>query len=330
MPPRAGGRQMRRNSGPAVRPAASCQRRSARTGQSAVVPSGRATVTPLPARSPLESGRVRRSPRAAGSRCSRRIAASSARRSAPAKPTSSSARSRRPGRSSPIGARISRSTPTAAASFFAGNAPRWAGVAADAGHGLADHRLGGRHRAAGEVVQIADRGAAQVDGADRKAALALGGEEGHDVGGAGGQAGQRMARRTRRTRRRPRRGRRGACCPPWPAARSRPRWRARSPACRRTAGSATVMLRSNQRRTWAGGAPSGAGAATARAGRGAGAASGASLVATGAASAASLMLMSRAPGGFQPVLGGSGCAQLLCPTRGLIGHSEAGAGGSAI
>ena len=30
---------------------------------------------------------------------------------------------------------------------------------------LADHRLGGRHRAAGEVVQIADRGAAQVDGA---------------------------------------------------------------------------------------------------------------------------------------------------------------------
>ena len=57
MPPRAGGVQMRRNSGPSVMPAASCQRRSARTGQSAVVPSGRATVTPLPSRSPLESGR---------------------------------------------------------------------------------------------------------------------------------------------------------------------------------------------------------------------------------------------------------------------------------
>ena len=75
-PPRAGGSQMRRNSGPSVIPAASCQRRSARTGQSAVVPSGRATVTPVPARSPLESGRVRRSPRGAASRCSRRIAAS--------------------------------------------------------------------------------------------------------------------------------------------------------------------------------------------------------------------------------------------------------------
>ena len=67
------------------------------------------------------------------------------------------------------------------------------GVAADAGQRLADHRLGGRHRAAGEVVQIADRGAAQVDGVDRQAALALGGEERHDVGGGRGQAGQRVA-----------------------------------------------------------------------------------------------------------------------------------------
>ena len=67
------------------------------------------------------------------------------------------------------------------------------GVAADAGERLADHRLGGRHRAAGEIVQIADRGAAQVDGGDRQAALALGGEERHDVGGGRGQAGQRVA-----------------------------------------------------------------------------------------------------------------------------------------
>ena len=67
------------------------------------------------------------------------------------------------------------------------------GVAADAGQRLADHRLGGRHRAAGEVVQIADRGAAQVDRVDGEAALALGGEERHDVGGGRGQAGQRVA-----------------------------------------------------------------------------------------------------------------------------------------
>ena len=174
-------------------PAASCQRRSARTGQSSVVPSGRATVTPLPSRSPLESGRVRRRPRGAASRCSTRIAASSDRRSAPAKPTSSRARSRSPRRSSPIGARISRSTPTAAASFLRRELAALGGVAADAGQGLADHRLGGRHGAAGEIVQIADGGAAQVDGVDRQAALALGGEERHDVGGGRRQAGQRVA-----------------------------------------------------------------------------------------------------------------------------------------
>ena len=67
------------------------------------------------------------------------------------------------------------------------------GVAADAGQRFADHGLGGRHGAAGEVVQIADGGAAQVDGVDRQAALALGGEERHDVGGGRGQAGQRVA-----------------------------------------------------------------------------------------------------------------------------------------
>ena len=67
------------------------------------------------------------------------------------------------------------------------------GVTADTGERLADHRLGGRHRAAGEIMQIPDRGAAQIDGADRQAALALGGEERHDVGGGRGQAGQRVA-----------------------------------------------------------------------------------------------------------------------------------------
>jgi hypothetical protein len=37
-------------------------------------------VTPRPVRSPLECGRVRRRPRSQGSRCSTRMAASSARR----------------------------------------------------------------------------------------------------------------------------------------------------------------------------------------------------------------------------------------------------------
>jgi hypothetical protein len=71
---------MRRNTAPAMIFAASCQRRSARTGQSSVAPYGMATVTPLPVRSPLEPGRVRRRPRSLTSRCSTRIAASAAQR----------------------------------------------------------------------------------------------------------------------------------------------------------------------------------------------------------------------------------------------------------
>ena len=150
-------------------------------------------MTPVPSRSPLDSGRVRRSPRGAASRCSSRIAASSDRRSAPAKPTSSRARSRRPAqvvadRGEDLAQHADRGGEFLRREFAA-----LGGVAADAGERLADHRLGGRHRAAGEVVQIADRGAAQVDGVDRQAALALGGEERHDVGGGRGQAGQRVA-----------------------------------------------------------------------------------------------------------------------------------------
>ena len=62
------------------------EERRARIGQSAVVPYGMATLTPRPVRSPLLCGRVRRRPRSQGARCSTRIAASSARGSAPAKP----------------------------------------------------------------------------------------------------------------------------------------------------------------------------------------------------------------------------------------------------
>ena len=40
------------------------------------------------------------------------------------------------------------------------------GVAADAGDGLGDPRLGGRHRAAGDEVQVADGGAAELDRGD--------------------------------------------------------------------------------------------------------------------------------------------------------------------
>jgi hypothetical protein len=65
-------------------------------------------VTQRPVRSPLECGRVRCRPRSQGSRCSTRMAASSEPRSALAKPTSSSARSRSPARSAAIGARIWR------------------------------------------------------------------------------------------------------------------------------------------------------------------------------------------------------------------------------
>ncbi len=67
------------------------------------------------------------------------------------------------------------------------------GVAADPGHGLGDMRLGGRHRAAGDEVQVAQGGAAQVDGIDAEAAAALGGQKGDDVGRARRQAGQGVA-----------------------------------------------------------------------------------------------------------------------------------------
>ena len=64
------------------------------------------------------------------------------------------------------------------------------GGAADAGHGFRDLRLGGGHWAAGDEMQVADRGAAQVQRVDAKAAAALGGQEGDHIGGARRQAGQ--------------------------------------------------------------------------------------------------------------------------------------------
>ena len=54
-------------------------------------------------------------------------------------------------------------------------------------------RLGGRHRAAGDEVQVEQGGAAQVYGIDAEAAAALGGQKGDDVGRARRQAGQGVA-----------------------------------------------------------------------------------------------------------------------------------------
>jgi len=64
------------------------------------------------------------------------------------------------------------------------------GGAVDAGHGRRDLGFGGGDRQAGDEVQVADRGAAQVDGVDGQAPAAFGGEEGDDVGGVSRQAGQ--------------------------------------------------------------------------------------------------------------------------------------------
>ncbi len=171
--------------------AASCQRRSARTGQSSVVPYGMATVAPLPVRSPLERGRVRRRPRSLASRCSTRIAASSARRSAPAKPTSNRARSRSPAIGMP--ARIWRRMSAVAASFLAGSSPASAASRCMPARVAATWASAVGHRPAGDEVQVADGGAAQLDGVDGQGASAFGGEEGDDVFGAGGQAGQLVA-----------------------------------------------------------------------------------------------------------------------------------------
>ena len=175
--------------------------------------------------------------------------------------------------------------------FFRRELAALRGVAADAGERLADHRLAVGDRAAGKVVQVADRGAAQVDGGDlagRAAARRRGRRRRRRPWPAG-----RAARggRTRRTRRRRRRGRRGACCPPWRAARSRPPWRARWPACRHRRAVARSMVRSNQRRTWAGGAPSGVGTVTGGAGRGVGRPSGDAAGSAGLHAALSLTVM---------------------------------------
>jgi hypothetical protein len=73
--------------------------------------------------------------------------------------------------------------------FLAGHLAGIGGGAVHAGHGFADLRFGGGHRAAGDDMQVADRGAAQFDGVDATALAALGGEEGDHIGGVSGQAG---------------------------------------------------------------------------------------------------------------------------------------------
>ena len=138
-----------------------------------------ATVTGRPSRSPLKRGRARRRPRSRVSRCWTRTAASSERRRAPPNATRSRARVAQDGdgggqllgrRFAPIG-----------------------GPAADAEHGFRDLRLGGRHRTAGEELEIANVPPAQDEGVDREAPAALGGEEGDDVRPLGGEAGQGVA-----------------------------------------------------------------------------------------------------------------------------------------
>ena len=62
-----------------------------------------------------------------------------------------------------------------------------------AGQGRRDVGFRRGHRQAGDEVQVADGGAAQLDGVDREPAAAFGGEEGDDIGGVGGQAGQLVA-----------------------------------------------------------------------------------------------------------------------------------------
>ena len=185
---------------------------------------------------------------------STRIAASSARRNAPAKPSSSSARSRRPRRSSPIGARISRRTPIFGGELRRDPAPpaRRRGRARQGSRRPPPWRWGRRSRRGS-----ADSGSRRPAAAAcwRRAAfppagrIALGGEEGGDVGRPGGQGGQAVA---------------GAPGAPGahPGAVGAPRvvrlgvagedvgGRAvRSPACRRRPGSRCRWRASNQART---------------------------------------------------------------------------------
>src|SRR5271166_4538125 len=88
---------MRRNSGPAFLRATACHPSKARAGQvSACLPRGRPISAPCPVGSVLLRAMRSRSPPASTPTSSTRSATSSERRSAPAKPNSKSARSRRP------------------------------------------------------------------------------------------------------------------------------------------------------------------------------------------------------------------------------------------
>jgi hypothetical protein len=83
----------------------------------------------LASRSPFDSASRSVMPRLAGPRSATLIAASSERRSAPTKPVSSRARSRRPMGSSPIGARVSRWISTVVAAFLGGRLAGSGGLA---------------------------------------------------------------------------------------------------------------------------------------------------------------------------------------------------------
>ena len=171
---------------------ASSHRWMAHTGQSADRRYGSGTVTPFPARSPLERGRVSRRPRGRLEVLDAN-GGGSEQRDPPAKPTSSKAPSRKPGGSSQIGDRLWASRSAVAASFFsAAGRPRRPGGGCQSSRPGPDLGLGGRDRAAGNAMDIADRGAPDLDRRDREAAAAFGGEESDDVGRAGREGSEAM------------------------------------------------------------------------------------------------------------------------------------------
>ena len=71
--------------------------------------------------------------------------------------------------------------------LFLGQLSLGCGVGADAGHGLRNAGIVGRHRAAGGGLQGADRGVAQVNCAGGRAVTPLAGQAGGDVDARAGQ-----------------------------------------------------------------------------------------------------------------------------------------------
>ena len=124
-------------------------------------------------------------------RCSSVSPAISLGRNAAAKPTSSSARSRSPGKVSGIACMAARSGSSTSAVFLR-NGRRWA--RRDAGKGAPTPRRGGRRRVAGEQMQVADRRVAQAQCVDRELVARLGGEKRGDGLGRGRQRGLAVRR----------------------------------------------------------------------------------------------------------------------------------------